>query len=103
MTTALIFAPAASGHVNVQRIFYLTLLACPRPTATGNLFIGRVSVCSAKFSDLPPLHAAGKELILLACIHCFHDDCWTKHQKACEDKAESVHCPTCRQPVVMFE
>lgn len=67
------------------------------------MFIGRLRVRPSKCFALPLLHAAGKELILLACIHCFHDDCWTKHQKACEDKAESVHCPTCRQPVVMFE
>ena len=41
----------------------------------------------------------GKPVMVLACCHCFHNTCWLR---LCEGK-ESASCPTCRQPVQLFE
>ncbi|KAG1661972.1 hypothetical protein FOA52_007144 [Chlamydomonas sp. UWO 241] len=48
----------------------------------------------------------GKELIMLACMHCLHDDCWSKHVAKGDAGGGTgggggVTCPTCRQPVLI--
>ncbi|GAX73840.1 hypothetical protein CEUSTIGMA_g1290.t1 [Chlamydomonas eustigma] len=45
----------------------------------------------------------GKELIMLACMHCLHDECWNKHLTQVADEKKDVVCPTCRQPVIVYE
>ena len=45
----------------------------------------------------------GKELIMLACLHCLHDVCWNKHIGTAGQEAKDVVCPTCRQPVLLYE
>lgn len=57
---------------------------------------------------LEPLHMAtasepGKEIITLACLHCLHDECWNKHISKGQEEGKDVVCPTCRQPVLLYE
>lgn len=70
------------------------------------------AVCLEKMAATQP-SAPGKELIMLACLHTFHDECWGKHVAgkqaggagAGQDGAQAltVSCPTCRQPVQLFD
>jgi hypothetical protein len=46
----------------------------------------------------------GKELLILVCMHCFHEGCFGKYRTRLlsEDEAQVVPCPTCRQPVLLY-
>ncbi len=41
-----------------------------------------------------------KELILLSCLHCLHNKCW---EGWAEKHSGDVTCPTCKQPVPLFD
>eukprot|EP00955_Chlamydomonas_euryale_P089172 364443-Chlamydomonas_euryale.AAC.12 len=62
------------------------------------------AVCLDPMRMASPSEASG-ELIVLACMHCLHDACWSKHvskAQTSEDGHAGVACPTCRQPVLLY-